>query len=121
MKTQKLNQTEKRAQAFCAAAVKNGETTLNVEWRKSRDWGHCPAVINGRGEKIGYASGCGYDKLSAALVDALFFLLPDNGLRGLSGAGLSSVQRRLKEHGWTLEQTANGDTYDAFWLTRDEV
>jgi len=124
MKTQKLNPTEKRAQAFCRSAVENGQTTLNVEWRKSRDYGYCPAVLNWNGEKIAYASGCGYDKLSAVLVEALSFLFPDctdagGSLRGCSGAGLSTVTRRLKEHGWTLEQTANGQTFDAFKLTRD--
>ena len=123
MKTQKLTLTEKRAQAFCASALENGQTTINVEWRKSSCYGYCPAVMNWQNEKIAYASGCGYDKLSAVLAEALQFLSLERGafVAGCSGAGLSTVQRRLKEHGWTLEQTASGQTFDAFKLTRDEV
>jgi hypothetical protein len=48
--------------------------TINVEWRPSRAWGHNPhvdAVTNEAEVYTGNASGCGYDKASAALAEAL--------------------------------------------------
>jgi len=53
-----------------------GEISVSVEWVKSRTWGHNPKVeltIWG-GEFARYngsASGCGYDKESAAIAEAL--------------------------------------------------
>lgn len=50
---------------------------IAVEWRKSSVWGYCPhvtAVIrdtDGWTRCEGYASGCGYDKESAAIAKAL--------------------------------------------------
>ena len=123
MKT-KLTKMQSRARNFCRAARENGGRTINVEWRKSPSYGYCPVIEYGR-EKVAYASGCGYDKLSAALVEALSFLLPGTeetgcggGLSKCSGAGLSSVQTCLQENGWTLEHIANGETFDAFKLSR---
>ena len=123
MKT-KLTKIQTRARNYCNDLLQRGGMTINVEWRKSSSYGRCPVIEYGR-EKIAYASGCGYDKLSAALVEALSFLLPETeetgcggGLSKCSGAGLSSVQTCLQENGWTLEQTANGKTFDAFKLSR---
>ena len=45
-----------------------------VTYKKNRMWGWNPyviAVINRTGRYIGRASGCGYDKTSAAIADAL--------------------------------------------------
>lgn len=51
---------------------------IRVEWKRSRTWGNCPRVdltcsdTAGEYHNVGgYASGCGYDKLSAAIVEAL--------------------------------------------------
>lgn len=51
---------------------------ITVEWKKSRTWGNCPRVSvrvwSKSGEYYegtGYASGCGYDKESAAINSAL--------------------------------------------------
>ena len=50
---------------------------IAVEWRKSSVWGYCPHVTanisdaNGWTRCEGYASGCGYDKESAAIAKAL--------------------------------------------------
>lgn len=48
--------------------------SVNVEYRRSSTWGYNPAVeviTNGEsGIFTGYASGCGYDKESAAVADA---------------------------------------------------
>jgi len=118
MKTKRLTTTEQRQKTFADNLTANGGGTINIEWRKSRDYGYCPAVLNYRGEKIAYASGCGYNKLSAVLVEALSFLLPDRALAGCSGAGERSVTDRLADHGWKLERTANGNTFDSFHLSR---
>ena len=48
--------------------------TVNMEWRPSRAWGYNPhvdAVTNEAEVYTGTASGCGYDKASAALAEAL--------------------------------------------------
>ena len=51
---------------------------IRVDWKRSRTWGNCPRVDltcwDDSGAVYhcgGYASGCGYDKLSAAIVEAL--------------------------------------------------
>lgn len=48
------------------------ELYINVEWARSRVWGMNPhAEIWGNGYFTGSASGCGYDKLSSAVAEAL--------------------------------------------------
>lgn len=46
--------------------------TINVEWKYSRTWGHNPHVESWTdgGRFYGTASGCGYDKQSAAVAEA---------------------------------------------------
>ena len=45
---------------------------ISVDWMKSRTWGYCPRVetTSNGGRFGGYASGCGYDKQSAAVAEA---------------------------------------------------
>lgn len=47
--------------------------SIYVEYRKSFTWGYCPSVemYSNTGNSSGYASGCGYDKESAAVAEAL--------------------------------------------------
>lgn len=48
--------------------------TINVEWKRSRTWGYNPTadvVTNEYARYTGTASGCGYDKRSAAVAEAL--------------------------------------------------
>ena len=59
------------------------EISIRMDWRKSRTWGNCPRVEAGvrtkdrngnwdnDGMRKGYASGCGYDKSSAAICEAI--------------------------------------------------
>ena len=59
------------------------EISIRMDWRKSRTWGNCPRVeawVRTRdrdgnwdtdGLRKGYASGCGYDKSSAAICEAI--------------------------------------------------
>lgn len=46
--------------------------SISVEYSKSRTWGACPhaEVQSNNGKTFGYASGCGYDKESAAVAEA---------------------------------------------------
>ena len=55
-----------------AKAPELTNANISVEYRKSSTWGHCPAVevCSDNGITSGYASGCGYDKESAAVAQA---------------------------------------------------
>ena len=58
-----------------AAAVPDVQTvTIHVQWKRSATWGynpHASVIINGVNRYEGRASGCGYDKRTAAIGDAL--------------------------------------------------
>lgn len=69
--------------------------TINVEFKRSKTWGYNPfAEVYAAGVYNGHASGCGYDKESAAVAEALnsapevlrvLYDLKENGLeKGLS-------------------------------------
>lgn len=65
--------------------------SIICEWWRSSTWGMCPSVETRSGEyHIGGASGCGYDKLSSAIAQALnqdkrvlkrLYTLAEKGLR----------------------------------------
>ena len=58
-----------------AAAVPDVENvSIRVDWKKSRTWGYNPTatvIINQANRYTGSASGCGYDKRTAAIAEAL--------------------------------------------------
>lgn len=58
-----------------AEAVPDIETvSIRVDWKKSRTWGYNPTatvIINQMNRYTGSASGCGYDKRTAAIAEAL--------------------------------------------------
>lgn len=70
--------------------------SINVYYKRSSVWGYCPSVDvhTNNGFSTGYASGCGYDKESAAVADAFnkdhsilkaLYTIKENGLiAGLS-------------------------------------
>lgn len=96
MKT-KLTRMETRAQAWCERVKESdiGEpSTFAVEWRRSRTWGRI-AVIETHEGKAAEASGCGYNKESAALAQFLEYLGETEDERRAiarnAGAGFSSV------------------------------
>lgn len=76
----RLKQLEK-AHAKELAKVESAEAapdvhtvSIEVEWKRSRTWGynpHASVVINHRNRYFGSASGCGYDKRTAAVGEAL--------------------------------------------------
>jgi hypothetical protein len=110
-----MTTVEKRAFEACRTIKEFGALSFSVVWVKSNTWGMCPR-IEWRGKKAAYASGCGYDKLSAVLVDFLHPLVPE--LAGCSGAGVSSVADRLAKHGWMLIHEYDGQREDGFSIRR---
>lgn len=56
-----------------AQAEPSKNITINVSWAKNRTWGANPTaeVWSGGNYTTGHASGCGYDKLSTAIAEAL--------------------------------------------------
>jgi hypothetical protein len=122
-KKSKLTVTEKRASAYCDELNHYNGGTVTVDWKRSATWGSNPSITH-HGGKCCSISGCGYDKLSAALAEVLRFLFPmnseaHNAIGGKCGAGVSSVQSALAKHGWTLAEVASGKSYDVFTLTRN--
>lgn len=116
---------EQRAKAYCEYLIQYNGAEFGVEWKKSAMYGYNPVILH-HGDKCTNISGCGYDKLSAALASVLCFLFPldseaHNAIAALSGCGLSSVQGRLSEMGWTLDRTACGSAFDGFRLSRKEA
>ena len=95
---------------------------LGLVWRKSRTWGLCPSLETLGGTRLAYASGCGYDKESAALAEGLRFLGATEAevgqIHGCGGCGLGSITEKLAACGWKLEKTHNGRTEDGFTVSR---
>lgn len=112
----RLNKKEKNAELLAEYFhERGGIVRLNVIWRKSRTWGYCPRVTwNGRDEPCAAPTGCGYDKESAALSEALQFVCPP--VRRCHGSGVPDVTRVLAEHGLSLRKVASGPTFDAYEL-----
>lgn len=56
-----------------AGAVSLGSVSISVEWSKNRTWGANPTATARTSDGVfyGHASGCGYDKESAAVAEAL--------------------------------------------------
>ena len=80
MTVRKLNNRIKKQRAEIAAhkaqrPVKS--LTINIEWKKSRTWGHCPAAYaevhfqdgSFTRSRVYRASGCGYDKESTVIAE----------------------------------------------------
>lgn len=83
--------------------------SVSVNWVRSRTWGYNPhvEVITNTGTYTGMASGCGYDKESAAIADAFnkcdsilkaLYRLKENGLKAgktdASGRACTGVDNR---------------------------
>lgn len=108
---------EERAYTDCKRFEEYGQGDIAVVWNRSATWGYCPSIRGGAdGGKAAYASGCGYDKLSAVLADYLRWLIPD--IERSSGAGIQSLIERGYLAGWALKHTYDGEREDAFTITR---
>lgn len=109
------------AEALCNQAKQEGSVFFSVEWTRSRTWGQCPKVLY-RGDVAARASGCGYDKQSAALAEALSPLGETKEGRIAIGAcraaGLRALQAALAGLGWTLVQEYDGKREEGYHLHR---
>lgn len=91
-------------------APKVNQITIDVDWRRNATWGHNPFATvrvwtdNGYFESTGYASGCGYDKRSAAVGEALNKIYP-----------VIAALCEVKENNITEERTKSNEciTYGA--------
>lgn len=122
----RLTRAEKAAQWMCAdfrAKYEPGDGPLIVvKWAKSRTWGKCPRITY-QGETVAHASGCGYDKLSTVLANALQYLgRSDDERRAIAstyGAGVSSVKAALLRNGWDLREgycDSDTDVYSLIYV-----
>lgn len=76
---------------------------ISVEWRKNRTWGNNPfCECWARGYTTGSASGCGYDKESAAIASAL------NENNGILKLVYNAYEKKLQENYNTTPHEALG-------------
>jgi hypothetical protein len=118
----KLTATQKRAKNYCDNINRCNIGYITVEWNKSKTWGSNP-VISSHAGKMTNISGCGYCKLSTALADVLCFLFPVESpefynVLKTGGCGESAIKSVLLQHGWILETTSVGKSFDVFKLSR---
>lgn len=118
---------------------------ISVEWHKSRTWGYNPTcnVFAGCDFTTGHASGCGYDKESASMAQALndsmnvmriLYSFVDRGgvfymSDGIStcgglpciegGCGVSTISRVFEKCGYKLRTVASGKLYNAYTVERE--
>lgn len=114
-----------------------------VEWHKNRTWGMNPRarVAAERVATYGSASGCGYDKESAAIASAfnqnpeILKILYDHAEAGetfpygvdvwaglpsfAGGCGVSCFYSIFEACGYTFRQVASGKMFDVYEITRN--
>lgn len=75
LKELEKNHARKLAKLASAEAAPDVESiAIHVEWKRSRTWGynpHASVIVNHTNRYTGSASGCGYDKRTAAIAEAL--------------------------------------------------
>jgi hypothetical protein len=124
---------DRRQQQFCKDIKRyEGGLSFDVEWRKSKTWGHSP-TIRYRGESLDSVTGCGFDKLSTILANCLRWLVIDDpdsysstedypkayqDIWCCGGAGVGKLEDTLKEAGWRLERTYTNSSWDGFSVER---
>lgn len=134
---------EKLARAEYASLPRS--VSVSVEWHKSAMWGYNPAAQVRAWNTVttGTASGCGYDKQSAAIADAfnnnpeIMRILYEHAEKGGSfpysvhvfagvpvfdgGCGVSCFRSVFAACGYTWRDVASGKTFDAYTLEPAEV
>lgn len=117
--------------------------SIVVEWHKSQTWGMNPRarVAAERVATYGSASGCGYDKQSAAIASALnqnpetLKILYDHAEAGetfpygvdvwaglpsfAGGCGVSCFYSIFEACGYTFRQVASGEMFNVYEITRN--
>lgn len=122
----RLSKLEQAARDFCERLPeyrRDHAVPFRVIWTKSRTWGHCPSVETLGEERLAYVSGCGFDKLSAALSQVLRFLpgLSVDGRQGIeraNSAGFPALESACARAGWELRQVYSGKAEDGFTIRR---
>lgn len=133
---------EKIARAEAAAVAQSVD--ISVEWSRSRTWGWNPhATVRGWARvTTDSASGCGYDKESAAIAGAMnanpeiMRILYDHAEKGEAfpysvitfaglpsfdgGCGVSCFRSVFEACGYEWREVASGKTYNAYTMTRKE-
>lgn len=116
--------------------------SISVEFSRSRTWGSIPhaTVTAAQRRTCGMASGCGYDKESAAIAaamnqhPAIMRILYDHAESGEGfpysvhtfagvpsfdgGCGVSCFRAVFEACGYSWRQVGNGKTYNAYVITR---
>lgn len=117
--------------------------SIVVDWHKSQTWGMNPRarVAAERVTTYGSASGCGYDKQSAAIASAMnqnpeiLKILYDHAEAGgvfpygvdvwaglpsfAGGCGVSCFYSIFEACGYTFRQVASGKMFDVYEITRN--
>lgn len=150
-KFQRINnkEREKKLQklADVAALSPLESVSINVEWKRNPTWGHNPtAEVRAFGDgysaklTVGKASGCGYDKESAAIATAMngnrqiLRAMYDHAERGGTfpysvytyaglpyfdgGCGVSCFRNVFEAMGYKWHDIAHGKTYDVYSVER---
>lgn len=118
------------------------EITITVDWVKSQTWGHNPhaTVYAANTTTTGRASGCGYDKQSAAIaaafndnpeVMATIYAAIEAGVKpgysvsdsvGLpyfdGGCGVECFYKVFENCGYQFKKTADGRTFDGYSISK---
>lgn len=136
--------TAKRLEALALAESYELPESVNipVEFTRSRVWGYIPhaTATGNRRRTFGTASGCGYDKESAAIASAInqnpeiMRILYDHAESGESfpysvhifaglpsfdgGCGVSCFRSVFEVCGYEWRQVGNGKTLNAYAITR---
>jgi hypothetical protein len=129
------------------------EITISIEWKRSQMWGSNPNATASEHTTAGYnkyesgsISGCGYDKESTALANAvnqsnaflklMYFIkeneptVKNNDLLGYGsgygilpnlegGVGTSCYIRIMEKLGYKFNKTASGKTFDVYTITKN--
>ena len=96
------------------------ENIIEIVWKKKPTWGlnpHATVTLDGV-TSTGRASGCGYDKASAAVVAALSKneKNPIKNVSALSATGMNNVEYEFKRQtGKTLKHIVDIRNYDC-WI-----
>ena len=113
---------EQRAKSFCAGIMEQGNAAISVKWTKSKTGDFNPTVLNFANKPMAHATGCGYDKLSVVLADALRFLgrsrREQNEIYWTRGSGEERVKEKLHACGWDLTHTHNTPNFDGFLIRK---
>lgn len=150
-KLQRINDKERAKKlqklADVAALSPLESVTVNVEWKRNPTWGHNPtAEVRAFGDgysaklTVGKASGCGYDKESAAIATAMngnpqiLRAMYDHAERGGTfpysvytyaglpyfdgGCGVSCFRNVFEAMGYKWRDVAHGKTYDVYSVER---